>query len=182
MNATAMQYAAADRPLTALLDAVPATEWENPSPCAGWTAQDVVGHLIDTQREFFTSHDVDLGPAPDVASDPAAAWRLHAGRVARALADDDVPATRFEGFFGPTTIGATLEQFYIWDMVVHRTDVARATGTDAALTDAELDRVEAGADSFGPALYMDGVCQPAVDVPADADRTTRVLGRLGRAA
>jgi hypothetical protein len=42
--------------------------------------------------------------------------------------------------------------------------------------------MEAGADSFGPALYMDGICRPAVDVPADADRRTRVLGRLGRAA
>ena len=42
--------------------------------------------------------------------------------------------------------------------------------------------MDAGADSFGPALYMDGICQPAVDVPADADPRTRVLARLGRPA
>ena len=40
---------------------------------------------------------------------------------------------------------------------------------------------EAGADSFGPALHMDGVCAPAVEVPADADRNVRALARLGRA-
>ncbi len=181
MNTTATQYTDANRPLTEFLDAVPATGWESPSPCADWTARDVVRHLIDTQREFFATHGVDLGPAPDLA-DPAGAWRDHAGRVTGVLADDDVPATKFEGFFGPTTVGAALEQFYVWDMLVHRWDVARAIGADAGPTEAELDRMEAGADSFGPALYMDGVCRPAVDVPADADRATRVLARLGRAA
>jgi hypothetical protein len=28
---------------------------------------------------------------------------------------------------------------------------------------------------------MDGVCAPAVEVPADADRNVRALARLGRA-
>jgi len=60
-------------------------------------------------------------------------------------------------------------------------DVARAVGAGAGLTNAELDRIEAGAESFGEALYMDGICRPAVEVPADADRATRVLARLGRA-
>ena len=181
MDTTATRHAAADRPLTELLDAVPAAGWTSPSPCAGWTARDVVGHMIDTQREFFSTHEVDLGAAPDAATDPAGAWRAHAGRVAEALADSAVPAREFEGFFGPTTIGATFEQFYVWDMLVHRWDLARAVGVDARFTDAEIDRIEAGADSFGPALYMDGVCQPAVDVPEDADRDVRILARLGRA-
>jgi uncharacterized protein (TIGR03086 family) len=182
MNETAAQFDAADRPLTALLDAVPPAAWSSTSPCEGWTAADVVGHLIDTQRDFLGRHGVDPGPAPDVAADPAAAWRAHAARVAAALADDAVPAREFDGFFGPTTVGATFVQFYVWDMLAHRWDVARAVGADAGLTDAELDRMEAGADSFGPALYTDGICRPAVEVPDDADRATRVLGRLGRAA
>ena len=61
-------------------------------------------------------------------------------------------------------------------------DVARAVGADAGLTDDELDRIEAGAASFGPTLYMDGICSPAVDVPVEAGRHVRVLARLGRAA
>ncbi|NEK84426.1 TIGR03086 family protein [Blastococcus saxobsidens] len=182
MNAPAASFAATDRPLTALLDTVPPAGWAAPSPCEGWTAADVVGHLLQTQRDFLTTHGVDLGTAPDVAADPAAAWRAHAQRVAAALADDAVPAREFDGFFGPTTVGAAFEQFYVWDMVVHRWDVARAVGADPGLTDAELDRIEAGADSFGPALHMDGICRPAVEVPADADRQTRALARLGRAA
>ncbi len=181
-NTTATSYEAADRSLTAVLDAVPATAWSEPSPCEGWTARDVVRHMIDTQRDLLTGHGLDLGPAPDVDADPAGAWREHAQRVAAVIADDEVAGRGYDGFFGPTTIGATLEQFYVWDMVVHRWDVARATGQDAALTDAEVDRVAAGADSFGEALYMDGICRPAVTPPADADRATQVLARLGRAA
>jgi uncharacterized protein (TIGR03086 family) len=182
MNPTATRYDAADRPLTELLDDVPPTRWASPSPCTGWTARDVVGHLIDTQRDFLATHGVDLGEAPDVAADPAVAWRGHAKQVAEALSDDAVPAREFEGFFGPTTVGAALVQFYVWDMLVHRWDLARAVGADAGLTADELDRIEAGADGFGPALHMDGICGPAVDVAEDADRTARVLARLGRVA
>ena len=182
MNPPATQYDAADRALTTLLDAAPDTDWTSPSPCQGWTAADVVGHLIKTQRDFLSTHGVDVGEAPDVAADPAAAWREHAARARAALSDDAVATRGFDGFFGPTTVGAALEQFYVWDMLVHRWDVARAFGADASLTDDELDRIEAGAASFGPALYMDGICSPAVDVPAEAARHVRVLARLGRAA
>ena len=182
MNPTLEAHLAADRPLTAVLDGVPPTGWSAPSPCEDWTAADVVGHLIETQRDFLTRHGADLGKAPDVAADPAAAWRAHAGQVTRALSDDALPAREFDGFFGPTTVGAAFEQFYVWDMVVHRWDVARAVGADPALTDEELDRIEAGADGFGPALHMEGICRPAVEVPGGAARDARVLARLGREA
>ncbi|MCZ2819984.1 TIGR03086 family metal-binding protein [Modestobacter sp. VKM Ac-2977] len=182
MTSTATSFAAADRPLTALLDTVPPTGWSRPSPCEGWTAADVVGHVIGTQREFLSTHGVDLGEAPDVAADPAAAWRAHAQRVTEAVSDDAVASREFDGFFGRTTVGAAFEQFYVWDMVVHRWDVARAVGAEDDLTDEELDRVEAGADGFGDALHMEGICRPALDVPADADREARLLARLGRVA
>jgi uncharacterized protein (TIGR03086 family) len=176
----ATAYAAADRPLTAVLDAVPADAWDRPSTCEGWTVRDVVRHLVQTQREFLTERGVDLGAEPDVDADPAAAWRAHAARVAAAVADPAVAEQAYDGFFGPTTVGATLEQFYVWDMVVHRWDAARSVGADAGLTDAELDRVESGADSFGEALHMDGICGAAVEPPPGADRQARVLARLGR--
>jgi uncharacterized protein (TIGR03086 family) len=177
----ATAYAAADRPLTAVLDAVPTDAWDRPSTCEGWTVRDVVRHLVQTQREFLTERGVDLADEPDVDADPAAAWRSHARRVAAALADQAVAEAGYDGYFGPTTVGSTLEQFYVWDMLVHRWDVARSVGADAALTEAELDRVESGADSFGDALYMEGICRPGTEPPAGAARETRVLARLGRA-
>lgn len=182
MNRTATQYQAANRPLTAILAAVPADGWANPSPCDGWSVRDVVGHMIETQRDFLSGNDVDMGAPPDVDTDPATAWRHHAERVAEAISADAVAATEYDGHFGHTTVGATLEQFYVWDMIVHRWDIASSFGADAGFSAAELDRIEDGADSFGGALYMDGVCRPRVEAPAGADRTVRVLARLGRRA
>ena len=175
---TTAAFEAADRPLTA----VPRDRWTAPSPCPDWTARDVVRHMVDTQRDFLTGQGVGLGPAPDVDADPAAAGREHAGRVLAALSDPDVAGREYDGHFGPTTVGATLVQFYVWDMVVHRWDLARTAGLDAGLSDAELDRIDRGADGFGEALYMEGICRSGVEVPADAGRVAGVLARLGRRA
>ena len=181
MNATATSYETADHALTAVLDALPAGAWSEPSPCEGWTAADVVAHLVGTQRDFLGQRGVELGAAPDVAADPAAAWRDHAKRVREALTDD-LAATPYESFFGPSTVGETFGQFYVWDMVVHRWDVARTAGMDAPFSDEDLDRTERGIEGFGPALYMEGICRDGVEPPAGADRTARLLARLGRRA
>lgn len=182
MNSTAQQYAAANQALEAVLDAVPADRWSGPSPCEGWATRDVVRHMVETQREFFTGRGLDIGAAPDLGDDPAAAWRRHAERVLELVRDDGVVTTGYDGYFGPSTVGATLAQFYVWDMLVHRWDVATSAGLDADLTDAELDRIDQGADSFGENLHMEGICKPAVDTPADAAREVRLLARLGRSA
>jgi uncharacterized protein (TIGR03086 family) len=181
MNATAESFDTAERPLSAVLDALPAAAWAAPSPCEGWTAADVVAHLVETQRDFLCQRGVELGAAPEVVADPAAAWRDHAKRVREALTDDLV-ATPYESFFGPSTVGETFGQFYVWDMVVHRWDVARAAGTDTSFSDAELDQIERDVEGFGPALYMEGICRDGVEPPAGADRATRLLARLGRRA
>ncbi|MDP1804189.1 MAG: maleylpyruvate isomerase family mycothiol-dependent enzyme [Acidimicrobiales bacterium] len=148
-----------------------------PSPCAGWTAADVVDHLIDTQRDFLTRHDVDLGPRPD--GDPPTAWAAHVAAVTQRV-DDETLHRGFDGYFGPTTVGTTLADFYGFDMVVHRWDVARALGRDTAFTDAEMDAMEASVAVFGEHLYGEGVCRAAVPVPAGASRQDRLLGVLGR--
>lgn len=179
---TQQAYDAADRRLREVLDGVPAPRWNAPSPCEGWSATDVVAHVVDAQRGFLTPHGVDLGERPDVGADVAGAWRQHADLVSRALSDGALVATAFDGFFGPTTVGATVERFHVWDMVVHRWDLATALGVDADLTEDELDRVERGADGFGEALSMEGICRPALQALPGASRQTRVLARLGRRA
>ncbi|MCK0092600.1 maleylpyruvate isomerase family mycothiol-dependent enzyme [Rhodococcus sp. F64268] len=180
MNTTALRHDEANAPLTALIGAVASGSWDRPSPCDGWTTRDVVAHIVDTQREFLTSRGLDVGERPDL-DDPAAGWREHTARVAALLTDDELVVAPYEGYFGPTTLGATFEQFYIWDLLVHRWDIAQGAGIPVSFTDAELDRIEAGANSFGDSLYMDGVCKPGAEAGSD-DRQERVLARLGRRA
>ena len=182
MTAAARPTAVADR-TDRLVDAITATvagdsPWDAPSPCEGWTAAQVLDHLVGTERVFLTAHGVELGPLPD--GDPAARWRTHGTQVVDALADPAVVDLEYDGYFGPTTVGESFSTFYTFDLVVHRWDLARAFGRDAALDDADLDLVEATLDHAGDALYADGICAPPVDVPADSSRTDRLVARTGR--
>ena len=45
-----------------------------------------------------------------------------------------------------------------------------------------MDAIETAIDGLRRHAYDDGVFKPAVDVPDDADRQTRLLGRMGRRA
>ncbi|MBK8460122.1 MAG: TIGR03086 family protein [Micropruina sp.] len=165
--------------LGALLAVVPADRWDAPSPCVGWTARDVLDHVVTTQRQFMGQHGLDLGAAPDLVTDPASAWQQHAATVHAALCGG-LSEREYDGFFGPTTIGASIDAFYGFDLVVHRWDIARAAGLDTTWSDGEMDFAEAAADGFGEMLHAESVCGPAVPVPADARRQDRLLGRLGR--
>lgn len=172
-------YAAANRPLTELIDTLTPQQWQSPSPCEGWSAADVVRHMIDTQRELFNRHEVELGESQDVAADPAAAWRTHTQAVLARLADERVGAMAFDGFFGPTTFADTLRTFYVHDMIAHRWDLAKAAGREIDFSEAELDALEAGHAAFGDAMYMDGIYKKR-EIPDNATRQERVLATMGR--
>jgi len=38
--------------MTRRVAAVPADRWDDPSPCEGWSARDVLGHVIGNHREL----------------------------------------------------------------------------------------------------------------------------------
>ncbi len=161
-----------------LQDVLPAdADWSAPSPCAGWTATDVVDHMIDTQRDFLAGQGVELGARPD--DDPPAAWAEHVADVLGRV-DDELLHREYDGYFGRTTLGATLADFYGFDMVAHRWDLARALGGATRFTDAEMDELDASIALFGEHLYGAGICRAAVEVPAEASRQDRLLGKLGR--
>ncbi|HMQ38456.1 MAG TPA: TIGR03086 family metal-binding protein [Micropruina sp.] len=155
------------------------SRWDDPSPCEGWTAADVVRHVIDTERDFLVRHGL-LDTTPPATNDPAEAWRAHLSDVAQALATGGVAERPYDGYFGPTTIGDTMADFYGWDLVVHGWDVARATGQDGPITDDDARTLGAIADGWGAALHSPGVCAPALPVPDGATPVEQLLARLGR--
>lgn len=181
MTTTLERYRALADRFGAVVDALPTTGWDARSACDEWTGRQVVEHVMDTTRDFLSRQGLDLGPRPDPA-DPVAAWHAHDDAVRAVVADESVAGREYDGYFGRTTIGETLVGFYGFDLVVHRWDLAEAGGLDERFTDEELDALERSADGFGEHLYDDGVCRPAVSVPDDADRQTRLLARLGRRA
>lgn len=161
---------------SAVVDTV--ADWSAPSPCEGWSAADVVHHVVDTQRDFLAQRGQALGPRP--AGDPADVWHRHLEQLQPLLRDEALVTTPYDGHFGPTTLAATLADFYGFDLVVHRWDLGRAAGQDVRFSDEELEAAEAAIPSFGDALYSKGICAPPVPVPSDAGRQDRLLATLGR--
>lgn len=157
-------------------------DWDAATPCEGWTARDVVRHVVDTQRDFLTARGLEgLPPASDAQAsdaDPYAAWQQHRAAVDAAL--PDLAGVTYDSYFGPSTIGATMADFYGWDLVVHGWDLASGSGQSWSLSDQEAERMMRTADGFGPALYSEGICAPAVPVADDAPLQDRLLARLGR--
>lgn len=156
------------------------TDWSAASPCEGWTAADVVDHVIDTERDFLARHEIDAGPRP--SGSPAQAWAEHLAAVRPLATDDAILAREFDGVFGRATIGATLDAFYGFDLVVHGWDLGTSNGRPTTFTEADMDAMEAAFEGFGDHAYDDGVFRTPVEVPHDADRQTRLLARMGRRA
>lgn len=158
-------------------------DWSGASPCEGWTATDVLDHLISTERGFFSQHGVDLRAEP--AGEPAERWRAHLAAL-RSVLTEDLVATEYDGYFGRTTVGESLRDFYAFDLLVHRWDLGTGLGQAVELTDEELERIEAmipepGAPMF-EAFYREGICRDPLPVPAQASRQAAVLAKLGRRA
>lgn len=167
---------------TATVDAVPTDRWSSPSPCSDWTARDVVAHVVGSQREIVTNVGLELPPGPSPEADPAGAWAATRDAMQEILDDPARGNLEYDGYFGRTSLAATIDTFFTFDLVVHGWDLARATGLDETIADSDLDFVETAAAGMGEAIRSEGVCGPAIDVPEDADRTTRVLAYLGRQA
>ena len=172
-------YVRLAEPFASVVDRVPNHAWDDSSPCAGWSARDVLTHVVTTQRDFLEQRGVDAAATPS-GSDPRALWRAHDDRMRELLADPDIAGREYAGVFGRTTVGASIVTFYGFDLVVHRWDIAVAAGLEERLSDEELEMLDRSADGFGDHLYDDGVCKPAVPVGRGADRQERVLARLGR--
>ncbi|WP_435200811.1 maleylpyruvate isomerase family mycothiol-dependent enzyme [Janibacter sp. GS2] len=169
-------------PLMRLIDSSDPEALASPSPCEGWSGEEVIQHLIDTQRDFLLKAGAELpDPAPTVgALGAATAWRTHAEAVARQLADDTLAERPYETPFGMATVGGAFDRFYGFDLLVHRWDVGRAAGVEVTFTDRELDTVEAAIAGFGEHIRGEGVCGPAVEVGADASRQDQLIALTGR--
>jgi uncharacterized protein (TIGR03086 family) len=180
MSTVADRYARLAEAFTTKIAAVAPEHWSNASPCAEWTARDIVGHVVDTHGMFLGFVGQELGAIPTAADDPAGAF---AGARAAVQANLDDPAramAEYDGFFGLTTFETAVDGFLCFDLVVHGWDLARATGLDERIEPDEVARVRERAAGFGDMLRTQGVCGPEVEVAADADDQTKLLAFLGR--
>ena len=181
MSETADRFRRLAAHCTATVLAVPHERWDDPPPCEGWSARDVVRHVATTEWDFLTR--LELAPAGVIPDpEPLAAWPTARDTVQAVLDDPARADTPYESSVGPTTFSSVVDRFYAFDLIVHAWDIARGVGLSEleTLPVDEIARVTADAEALGEALRSPGVCGPPVPVPDDADAQSRLLGFLGR--
>ena len=181
MAAVADRYRTLAAAMEDRIAAVPDDRWGSPAPCEGWSARDVVQHLVDTPAMFFglVNQPAPTG-GPSVDDDPVGAFRHVRDAVQRALDDPAVADLPYEGFMGASTFAKGVDQFLCADLVIHAWDLARATGQDERLDPDEVHRLSEALLPMDDMLRAPGAFGPKVEPPPGADEQTRLLCFLGR--
>lgn len=163
-------------------EAVPPDRWSSVSPCEGWTARDVAGHVIEAHLMQLSFVGEQPGHVPSVEDQPLAALRSVRAAVADQLAVDERANQAIEGVGGRTTFAESVDRFLSFDLLIHRWDLAHASGQEAAFDPADVSWARDVAEGFGDFLRAEGVCGPALTPPPGADEQTTLLAYLGRRA
>jgi uncharacterized protein (TIGR03086 family) len=166
---------------TVTVEGVAPDAWNNPAPVEGWTARDVVGHLVEWFPAFLDGVGVTVPGGPSVADDPVGAWRNQTDAV-QALLDDPATATREYDFphMGRQSLEQVTDMIYTADVFMHRWDLARATGQDETLDAERCAAMYEGMLPMDEMLRQSGQYGPRVEVPDDADAQTKLLAFIGR--
>jgi uncharacterized protein (TIGR03086 family) len=148
--------------------------WTSPSPCEGWLARDVVGHVVDYSAHVLRER-VGMLEVPVFADfdDPTAAFGAIRGVVERVLDD---PGT-------PSDLADYLDLAVSFDLPQHGWDLAKATGQDPTMDPEEVELLWSSL-SQAPKVWdwqrENGWYAAPVSVPDDATLQDRVLGLIGR--
>lgn len=172
---------------TGIVDAVDDASWHNPSPCDGWLAIDVLGHVgkaTEMGTRILTSQDmtIDLNEPHGAAvqGDPAT-WWAHLATESRAALegvedlDREVDSPR-----GRRTVREGLS-FPAVDLFVHGWDLGTATGQRVTIPDEAIAFVETMfANIPSDVCRRPGVFADELDPRIDASPTERLIAFTGR--
>jgi uncharacterized protein (TIGR03086 family) len=171
---------------TALVDAIGADQWSNPTPCADWDVRALLNHL--TGEQLWAPHLVagetieQVGDRYDgdvLGDDPAAAWRASTPGSVAAFAEPGALDRSVHLSYGDESCREYLTQM-LTDAAVHGWDLARATGGDEHIDPDTATLLLEHWRAREAMVRGSGVFGDAVDVAPDADDQAQLLGLLGR--
>ncbi|MEZ5217385.1 MAG: TIGR03086 family metal-binding protein [Ilumatobacteraceae bacterium] len=164
------------------------TVWDRPSPCAGWAARDVLGHVIAVQRSRMAKIEPGSCEALDPfdrpgrhgGDDPAGTWAQVRDEVLALLDRPGVLQRAIRTSSGEDTVDAALG-FNIADTTIHAWDLARALGVDDRLDPGLVARVVEVTEPRIEMLAAAGHFAPGRAPDDDASPQERLLALVGRA-
>lgn len=167
---------------TALVRGADPASWDSPAPVDGWTARDVVGHLVTWFPDFLAGGaGITLPAGPPAAADPVGAWTAQADAVQGLLDDPATPErTLSNPHIGDVPLDQAVARFYTADVFMHTWDLAKATGQAVPLDEHTCAEVLAAMEPMDAVLRASGQYGPKVAVPDDASAVDRLMGFIGR--
>ncbi|MBA3744489.1 TIGR03086 family metal-binding protein [Sporichthya sp.] len=179
MSDTLDRYRRLADDLTDRVEAAPEDAWANSSPCAGWTARDVMAHVIGNARAVLDRlTGVEHVPAP--VTDVVKEWSAARADVEAVLADPERAGAPVDTPFGPMPVESFIGRFQCMDILIHTWDVARATGGDENIDATAAAEALAGLRAMGDVLRGPGLFKPETTAPPDADVITQLMCFCGR--
>ena len=158
------------------VQAAPADSWSNPSPCEGWTARDVVNHVVGNVSNLAGA----LGGTPAAAGDDVVAtWNGARDAFLGCLATADLTTPIPAGPMGELPAAQFIGRFVANDVLVHTWDLARAVGGDERLDHDIVAAAYSGLKPLDEMIRRPGVFGPKV-AASGADLQTEFLAFLGR--
>jgi uncharacterized protein (TIGR03086 family) len=163
-------------------------DWDNPSPNAGWTARDTLGHLGTSMQMGISVLRGQQPQWPDVErpgdlveGDPADWWGAIAGDATAALEGADLDL-EMDTPMGRRTIGDRLA-FPAIDLYVHGWDLATAAGFEVEIPERVITFTHSYIDPFPEEVVRgdNGAFGPEITPPADASPTETFIAWTGRA-
>lgn len=196
MPTVAETYAELAGQLLDRIRATPADRWDAVSPCRGWTARDVVAHVINGHRgilAFVTGRPpvaadgvgvsgMDGTPAVEPGADLAVAFARCRDDMVAMLRDPELAARTVPGPMGVVPVERAVDVIGSLEVLVHTWDLARAVGGDERLDEHAVIRTHEALLPHYEGLQATGAFDPSVPAPAGADPQTAFLCFAGRAS
>ena len=181
MNEISERFRKVAGQFTARVASVPEGAWNNPAPCDGWVARDVVRHLVEWMPSLFLEGwSLEQPVTPSVEEDPVGAWTIVCDAIQTALDDPAIAPLEADIRPGRFAFAQAVDMFGTPDVLVHTWDLARAAGLDETLDPDEVRRLFKDMEPYDEVLRQSGQYGPRVPVPDDADEQTKLIAFTGR--
>ncbi|MFJ8667090.1 TIGR03086 family metal-binding protein [Streptomyces sp. NPDC093600] len=179
--------AAAER-VARLAAAVEDERLGDPTPCPDYAVRELLAHLLGLSVAFRDAARKDFGPTTNTAPDSALPVLEDDWRTALPKALDELAAAWREpgAWEGDTQAGgielpaSVMGRIALDELVIHGWDLARATGREYEVGEAELASCEELLTPSDGSSGEEGFFGPVVPVPEDAPHLDRVIGLSGR--
>jgi uncharacterized protein (TIGR03086 family) len=171
---------------TSIVTRISEDDWERPTPCAGWTARDLLGHLATSIRVGISVMQGRQPTWPELArpgdlveGDPAGFWHGTVVQARDALRNADLARVM------ETPLGRTVADdlaIPVIDLYVHAWDLGAAVSIDVEIPADVIDFAHGYIDPLPDAVVRgdNRAFGPQTPVPAGATPTGRFIAWTGR--